>query len=97
MGEDQSQNHRVASIRGGGRKAVVAAMDAVVIAKKMPEDKRQAVLAAANEQITKMAQRGDAAPKIKIYDRYASRPVPITAPTLNLHRAQDRTAPTRSQ
>lgn len=86
-----------ASVRGGSRKAVVAAIDAVLIAKKVPQDKRQAVLAAATEQLTRMAQRGDAAPKIRIYDRTAPRQLPITVPTKDLQRVQDRAAPTRSR
>ncbi|MFN3630710.1 MAG: LPD7 domain-containing protein, partial [Casimicrobiaceae bacterium] len=48
-----------ASVRGDGRKAVVAAIDAVLIAQNVPQGRRQAVLTAATEQLTRMAQRGD--------------------------------------
>lgn len=84
------------SVRGGGRKAMIAAIDAVLIAKKVPEAKRQAVLAAASEQLAQQT-RSAALPKIKVYDRTAQRPLPITPPTPDLNRAQDRAAPTRSR
>ena len=43
-----------ASGRGGGRKAVLAAIEAVLVAKRVPEKQRNAVMAAATE---KLAQR----------------------------------------
>lgn len=84
------------SARGGGRKAMIAAIDAVLIAKKVPEAKRQAVLAAASEQLAQRS-RSAAVPEIKVYDRTAQRQVPITPPAPDLNRAQDRAAPTRSR
>lgn len=39
------------SARGGSRKAVVAAIEALLIEKKVPQAKRQAVLAAAEERL----------------------------------------------
>ncbi|MBY0236772.1 MAG: hypothetical protein K2W93_17460, partial [Burkholderiaceae bacterium] len=84
------------SVRGGGRKAMIAAIDAVLIAKKVPEAKRQAVLAAASEQLAHQT-RSAALPKIKVYDRTAQRQLPITPPAADLNRAQDRAAPTRSR
>jgi Large polyvalent protein-associated domain 7 len=98
-GSDTTAAGEKTSVRGGSRKAVVAAIDAVLVAKKVPEAKRQAVLAAATAQLTRMAQqtRREAAPKIKVYDRAAPRQMPITVPAPGLNRAQDRTAPTRSR
>lgn len=96
-GGDTAAGVEKASFRGGGRKAVVAAIDAVLIARKVPEEKRQAVLAAATAQLTRMAQRGDAAPKIRIFDRTAPQQVPVTAPRVDLHLGQDSAAPTRSR
>jgi len=84
------------SVRGGGRKAMIAAIDAVLIAKKVPEAKRQAVLAAASEQLAQRS-RSAAVPEIKVYDRTAQRQLPITLPAPDLNRAQDRAAPTRSR
>ncbi|MEH0164814.1 LPD7 domain-containing protein [Paucibacter sp. JuS9] len=84
------------SVRGGGRKAMIAAIDAVLIAKKVPEAKRQAVLTAASEQLTQRS-RSTALPKIKVYDRTAQRQLPITPPAPDLNRAQDRAALSRSR
>jgi len=84
------------SVRGGGRKAMIAAIDAVLIAKKVPEAKRQAVLAAASEQLAQQT-RSAALSKIKVYDRTAQRQLPITPHAPDLNRAQDRAAPTRSR
>ncbi len=84
------------SARGGGRKAMIAAIDAVLVAKKVPEAKRQAILAAAAEQLAQRSREG-AAPKIKVYDRTAQRQLPIAPPPSELNRAQERSAPTRSR
>jgi len=84
------------SVRGGGRKAMIAAIDAVLIAKKVPEAKRQAVLAAASEQLAQRARSAEL-PKVKVYDRAAPRKMPIAPAAPDFNRAQDRAAPTRSR
>lgn len=93
---DASTGDEKASIRGGGRKAVIAAIDAVLIAKKVPQAKRDAILAAASAQLAHQA-RSAVAPKIKVYDRTAQRQLPITPAAPDLTRALERAAPTRTR
>jgi Large polyvalent protein-associated domain 7 len=90
---DATVSPEKSSARGGGRKTVIAAIDAILIAKRVPEAKRQAVLAAATEQLARSAT----VPKIKVYDRSAERHMPIPPPAPDLNRAQDRAAPTRTR
>lgn len=81
-----------ASVRGGGRKAVVAAIDAVLTSRSVPEAQRVAVLAAVNEKLVQRT-RGDQAPRVKVFD-LAARPQrtgPAVAP--EAVRTQDRAAP----
>ncbi|MCU7376248.1 hypothetical protein PEC18_37035 [Paucibacter sp. O1-1] len=77
------------SSRGGSRKAVIAAMDAILTEKKVPEAKRLAVLAAAERQLAEMARNGHV-PKVRVYDRSAERQAQVAAPAADLSRAPDR-------
>jgi len=81
-----------ATARGGGRKAVVAAIDAVLSARKVPEAKRAAVLAAVAE---KLSQRGrsDPAPRVRVYDPSADPQRASPVHTLTPSRAQERASP----
>jgi hypothetical protein len=54
----------------GGRKAVIVAIDAVLLARRVPEAHRQAVLAAATEQLARRLREGRV-PVVRIYDRPA--------------------------
>jgi hypothetical protein len=85
-----------ASGRGGGRKTVVAAIEAVLVDKGIPEAKRSAVLAAATEKLAQRASRGQTT-KIKVYDRTAQSQRQITAPTPEVSRARDRAAPAHAR
>lgn len=58
------------SSRGGGRKAVLAAIEAVLVAKKVPEVQRQAVMEAATEKLAQRIRDGQAL-KVKVYDKTA--------------------------
>lgn len=84
------------SARGGGRKAVVAAIEAVLVAKNVPEAKRAAVLAAATEKLAQR-NRGAQSPKVKVYDIAAKpqRTTPVLTPQAG--RAQDRPAPAHAR
>ena len=70
--------------RGGGRKAVMAAIEAVLVAKHVPEAQRSAVLAAANEQMAQRARAGQT-PRVKIYDKAAPVQRPATVPGTRRH------------
>lgn len=79
---------------GGGRKAVLAAIDAVLVAKRVPEKQRQAVLAAATEKLSQLMREGQV-PKIKVYDKTAPSHRPVVVPTPEVQRTRERAAPTR--
>ena len=55
---------------GGGRKAVLAAIDAVLVARQVPDKQREAVMAAATEQLAQRLKTGPA-PQVRLYDKSA--------------------------
>ncbi len=83
---------------GGGPKAVLAAIEAVLIAKRVPEPRREAILAAATEKLAQRIRDGQA-PKVKVWDvaapaqRTVERPGGVSTP--EVQRSRDRTAPVR--
>lgn len=81
-----------ASGRGGGRKAVLAAIEAVLVAKCVPEKQRAAVMAAATEKLAQRIRDGHA-PKVKVYDKAAPSQRPVVVPTPEMQRSRDRSAP----
>ena len=81
-----------ASGRGGGRKAVLAAIEAVLVAKRVPETQRAAVMAAATEKLSQRIRNGQA-PKVKVYDKSAPSQRPIVVPAPETQRSRERTAP----
>lgn len=84
-----------ASERGaGGRKTVLAAIEAVLVAKGVPERQREAVVVAAAEKLEQRIRAGQA-PKVKVYDQSAPSQRPTIVPTPEKQRTRDRAAPTR--
>jgi hypothetical protein len=84
-----------ASERGaGGRKTVLAAIEAVLLAKGVPERQREAVMVAAAEKLEQRIRAGQA-PKVKVYDPAAPSQRPAVTPTIDRQRTRDRAAPTR--
>jgi hypothetical protein len=83
------------SARGnGGRKAVLAALEAVLVSKGVPARQRDAVMTAAAENLARRLREGQVH-KVKVFDKNApSQRVPV-APTREVQRAQERAAPTR--
>jgi len=83
------------SARGsGGRKAVLAALEAVLVAKGVPSKQRDAVMAAAAENLARRLRDGQVH-KVKVFDKNApARRTPPIA-TREVQRAQERPAPTR--
>jgi Large polyvalent protein-associated domain 7 len=81
---------------GGGRKAVLSAIEAVLVAKKVPEKQRVAVMAAATEKLAQRIRDGHV-PKVKVYDKSAPSQRPVVVPTPEMQRTRDRAAlsPTR--
>ncbi len=78
--------------RGGGRKAVMAAIEAVLVAKHVPGAQRAAVLAAANEQMAQRARAGQS-PRVKVYDKAAPVQRPVKVPALDVTQVRDRAGP----
>ena len=84
------------SARGSGRKATVAAIEALLVARGVPEAKRDAVLAAASEKLAQRAQAGQAV-RVKVYDRSAPSQRPVLSPTPEVNRGRDRAAPVHTR
>ncbi|MBX3641772.1 MAG: hypothetical protein KF720_01735 [Rubrivivax sp.] len=79
---------------GGGRKAVLAAIEAVLVAKRVPDKQREAVMAAATEKLGQRLRDGQA-PKVKIYDKAAPSQRPVVVPVPEVQRTRERAAPVR--
>ena len=77
---------------GSGRKAVLAAIEAVLVAKGVPEKQREAVMAAATAKLAQRIRDGQA-PKVKVYDKAAPSQRPIMVPTPEIQRTRERAAP----
>jgi len=77
---------------GGGRKAVLAAIEAVLVAKNVPEKQRVAVMAAATEKLAQRIRDGQS-PRVKVYDKAAPSQRPVVVPTPEMQRSRDRAAP----
>lgn len=87
--------HAKQSERGsGGRKSVLAALEAVLIAKNVPEPQRDAVMAAAAENLAVRVRNGETH-RVKIYDRSAPSHAQAVAPSRDVQRDRERGAPSR--
>lgn len=87
------------SARGnGGRKAVLVAIEAVLVDRKVPTKQREAIMHAAAEQLAQRARDGQT-PRVKVYDKTAPsqhKVVPPTpAPAQQPQRSRERAAPVR--
>ncbi|NUZ08971.1 LPD7 domain-containing protein [Piscinibacter koreensis] len=83
------------SARGsGGRKAVLVAIEAVLVAKSVPEKQREAIMAAATEKLAQRTRDGQA-PRVKVYDKAAPSQRPVLAPVPEVQRTRERAGPTR--
>ncbi len=83
------------SVRGGGgRKAVLAAIEAVLVAKGVPGKQREAVMAAATEKLAQRMREGQSI-KVNVYDKAASSQRPVVMPTPEAQRTRERAAPVR--
>lgn len=97
---DTSAPHTAASTdkasgRGsGGRKTVLAAIEAILVANRVPEKRREAVMAAAAEKLAQRIRDGQM-PKVRVYDKNAPSQRPVVAPQQNPQRSRERAAPAR--
>ena len=78
----------------GGRKAVLAAIEAVLVAKRVPEQQRHAILAAATDKLAQRMRDGQV-PKVKVYDKAAPSHKPVVMPTPEKQRTREQPAPAR--
>ena len=63
----------------GGRKTVLAALEAVLIAKRVPERQREAVMRAAADNLAQRLREGQTL-KVKVYDKSALPQRAVEAP-----------------
>ena len=80
---------------GGGRKAVLVAIEAVLVAKNVPDKQREAIMTAAADKLAQRAHEGQPLPKVKIYDKAAPSQRPAITPTPDMQRPRERAAPAR--
>ncbi len=78
----------------GGRKTVLAAIEAILVANRVPEKRREAIMAAAEQKLAQRIREGQV-PKVKLYDKNAPSQRPVVAPTQEKQRARERAAPAR--
>lgn len=77
----------------GGRKTVLAAIEAILVAKRVPEKRREAIMVAAEEKLAERIRNGQA-PKVKVYDKAAPSQRTVAVPTPERQRSRDRAMPT---
>lgn len=86
---------KAASARGsGGRKAVLAALEAVLVSRRVPVKQREAVMSAAAEQLAQRLRAGETL-KVKLYDKAAPAQRPTVVPASEVKRSRERAAPVR--
>jgi hypothetical protein len=87
-------NEKGAARGGGGRKAVLVAIEAVLVAKRVPDKQREAIMAAAADKLAQRLRDGQA-PKVKVYDKAAPSQRPVVVPVPEMQRTRERAAPVR--
>ena len=73
----------------GGRKTVLAALEAILVAKRVPVKQREAVMAAAAENLAQRLRNGETH-RVKVYDKDAPSQRPTPAPAREPQRARER-------
>lgn len=82
-----------ASGRGsGGRRTVLAAIEAILVVNRVPEKRREAIMVAAAEKLAQRIRNGQT-PKVKIYDKAAPSQRNVAMPTPERQRSRDRSTP----
>lgn len=76
------------SARGSGsRKTVLAAIEAVLVAQRVPENRREAIMAAAEKNLAKRLAAGEVH-KVKVYDKAAPQQQQVVRPAPEQQRQQ---------
>jgi hypothetical protein len=89
-----SPSDKPAGRGSGGRKAVLAAVEAILVAKRVPEKQRMAIMAAATEKLAQRIRDGHTL-KVKVYDKNAPSLRPAVVPKQEQQRTRERAAPVR--
>lgn len=79
---------------GGGRKTVLAAIEAILVANRVPEKRREAIMVAATEKLAQRIREGQV-PKVRLYDKNAPSQRTVVAPQPEQQRRRERAAPAR--
>jgi hypothetical protein len=78
----------------GGRKTVLAAIEAILVANRVPEKRREAIMVAAAEKLAQRTRDG-LVHRVKVYDKNAPAQRPVVAPQQEPQRSRERAAPAR--
>lgn len=78
----------------GGRKTVLAAIEAILVANRVPEKRREAVMVAAAEKLAQRMRDGQN-PKVRVFDKNAPSQRPVVTPQQDQQRGRERAAPAR--
>ena len=73
---------------------MLVAIEAVLVAKGVPEKQRVAVMAAATEQLAQRLREGQSL-KVKVYDKTAPSQRPVVVPTPEIQRSRERATQVR--
>ena len=92
--QGSSPSDKPASRGSGGRKAVLAAVEAILVANRVPEKQRMAIMAAATEKLAQRIRDGHTL-KVKVYDKNAPSQRPAVVPKQEQQRTRERAAPAR--
>lgn len=79
---------------GGGRKAVLAALEAVLVARRVPAKQREAVMNAAAEKLAQRLRDGQTH-KVRVFDKAVPSQRPAVMPTPEMQRTRERASPVR--
>lgn len=76
----------------GGRNTVLAAIEAILVANRVPVKRREAIMVAAAEKLAERIRNGHA-PKVKVYDKAAPSQRTVAVSTPERQRSRDRAMP----
>lgn len=93
-GQGSSPGDKPAGRGSGGRKAVLAAVEAILVANRVPEKQRMAIMAAATEKLAQRIRDGHTL-KVKVYDKNAPSQRPAVVSKQEQQRTRERAAPVR--
>jgi hypothetical protein len=92
--QGSSPGDKPAGRGSGGRKAVLAAVEAILVANRVPEKQRMAIMAAATEKLAQRIREGHTL-KVKVYDKNAPSQRPAVEPKQEQQRTRERAVPAR--